>query len=398
MLTIPERYSINTTAFLHYWQEGTGKALLAKSGITPDIKNTEVLIPLLFETDTLGDKVAEELYFTNGFQSGFKTISSYLENGVPEADSENIHQLFSQFENRPEWVDETLLETGAALCRRCGLTAFNVLRDYSLMGGYESPAINKPLIFTGVLKKGAIKRLSETVEFWVNITGEGAMKQGNIGFTSTIHTRMIHSYSRLSILKTGTWESQKWGAPLNAWDMIATNLGFSIVFLVGLRKMGFEPTTTEIQGLFHFWKYVGYLLGIPVEHLPATEEQAIESLYYWTMTQGAGDEDSVALALALSNEPIQVNFPKYRWMRKLVKEMHLAYNYHLLGTYSCESLQLPKSRFSLPVKVAIRINKKWQRQALKSTANYQQQTLKGRNDQVRVSTIYRNSIQAKNEH
>ncbi len=57
------------------------------------------------------------------------------------------------------------------------------------MGGYESSAINKPLIYTQALKKGAAKRMAETVEFWVHVTGEDAMQRDGIGFKSAIKSK-----------------------------------------------------------------------------------------------------------------------------------------------------------------------------------------------------------------
>lgn len=388
----PQRFEINTTSFAHYWSEGAGKSLLEKLPGIPDLQQAEKLVPLLFEVDQLADRVVEELYFKNGFHHGDQALQQLLENGVRNEDSDNVKQLFSSLETIPDWVDEKLLAYGSDLSQRAGLASFIVLRNYSLMGGYESAAINKPLIFTGALKKGAVKRLSETVEFWVNITGSNALKRDEIGFKSIVRTRMIHAYSRLAILKSGSWENQKWGAPLNAWDMLATNLGFSLVYLVGLRKMGIEPSEKEIEGLFHFWKYVGYLLGIPVNLLPENEQQAIEQLYYWTMTQSAADADSIALAHALLNEPMQTKYPKIKWMRQLVQQTHLAYNYYLLGKYSCESLQLPASRFTWAMRYTVFLHRRFQKKADKSMEDYYEQVKKGRDAQVKVSRLYSENV------
>src|SRR5690606_6136957 len=129
----------------------------------------------------------------------------YLDNPIKESSIESVNQLFKSVKNEPIWLDKDLLEAGSALCRRAGASSLIVLRDYCLMGGYESAAINKPLIYTGALKKGAIKRLSETLEFWVNITDSGALEKDSIGFKSVIKTRLIHSYSRVAILNNLNW-------------------------------------------------------------------------------------------------------------------------------------------------------------------------------------------------
>ncbi|HBW81055.1 MAG TPA: DUF2236 domain-containing protein, partial [Sphingobacterium sp.] len=65
------------------------------------------------------------------------------------------------------------------------------------------------------------------------------------------------------MLKHGQWQTEKWGIPLNTWDMLATNLGFSLVYLTGLKRMKFNILKSEVDGLFHVWKFIGTLLGIP---------------------------------------------------------------------------------------------------------------------------------------
>lgn len=184
----------------------------------------------------------------------------------------------------------------------------------------------------------------------MQVTKAGGLEAGSEGLKQIFLTRMIHSYSRVSILKHTDWETSKWGIPINIWDMLATNLGFSLVFLVGLRRIGIHPSQEEIEGLFHFWKYIGVLLGIPAALLPDSEEDAIQALYFWTMTQREADEDSRALATALREEPIHANYPKNPLYRKMMREVHIFYNYYFLGEYSCQKLDLPKTtigRFGL---------------------------------------------------
>ena len=155
------------------------------------------------------------------------------------------------------------------------------------MGGYDFAFLNKPLIFTGALKKGAVKRLRDTLEFWIAVTRENALKPGSEAWKLIIRTRMMHSYARLSILKkVKDWNVEKWGIPINSWDMIATWLGFSLVFMQGLRKLNIHITEEEEKGVYHLWKYAGYLLGIPEEFLPGDRRDATCLLY----TSDAADE------------------------------------------------------------------------------------------------------------
>ena len=341
----PSRYKINTSSFAHYWQKGIGVELLAKLPQKPQIENADQFAPLLYQYDQRTDEVVKKVYQKIGFVKGHQALKDHL-NGIKNEDEEIqkiFDDYFAEIDFNPDWVDFDLINIGASLSKRAGVNALIVLRDYCLMGGYESSAINKPLIYTGALKKGAVKRLAETVDFWVNINGEDALQKGKQGFKDVFITRFLHSFSRVNILEKTDWDNNKWGAPLNYWDMLATHLGFSLVFVVGLRKLGMKIRDAEILGIFHQWKYISYLLGTPIELLPDTEKEAIESFYYWSMTQADGDEDSIALAKALYNEPLEAKYPSSLLQRKFIRLVNIYYCHYLLGEFSCEQLQIPKT-------------------------------------------------------
>lgn len=384
----PYRFKPNTTSFANYWDNGAGKKLLLKLGYYPLLEDAEKMIPYLFSWDKLGDQIIIDLYLSKGFRESNNSLNRYIDNSyLPTKEKEIWDDFFGKIELEPDWLDKDKIKNGSEFCRRSGLSALIVLRDYCLMGGYESAAINKPLIYTGVLKKGAVKRLTDTVEFWVQITKENGLDKDQEGFRQVFLTRMIHSYSRVNILEKTDWNSQKWGIPINIWDMLATNLGFSLVFLVGLKKIGIRPSQEELAGLFHFWKYVGYLLGIPTQLLPENENEAIEALYLWTMTQREGDEDSKALAEALRQEPIQANYPKNPLFRKMMREIHLYYNQFLLGEYSCKLLGLPETtigRFGI-----VNIWKARKQEGKITDENSRMKAIiDGGNEQERVRQIY----------
>lgn len=384
----PERYKINTTSFSYYWTKGIGAKLLDKLPNKPNLADADQYIPLLYQYDEACDRLVEHLHLKIGFTKGQQLIRDYLQDKTIES---VYDKLISDFMNtlaiEPQWLDWQKLQQGIALSQRSGLTGLVVLRDYCLMGGYESSSINKPLIFTGALKKGAVKRLTETVTFWVDITADQALRKGGIGFEAILLTRCIHSFARLNILKHGDWATDKWGIPLNTWDMLATNLGFSLVYLIGLKQMKFNILESEINGIMHLWKYIGSLLGIPLDLLPDTEEEAIKALYYWTMTQKEGDQDSIALAQALMEEPVHAAYPTSRFGRKLMREVHLYYNNYLLGNYSCNLLGLEKTTIGKIAYFNILKNKKENSQILKDKVR-QQQIRKGRKVHEGVKEIY----------
>jgi hypothetical protein len=169
--------------------------------------------------------------------------------------------------------------------------------------------------------------------------------------------------------------------------MLATNLGFSLVYLTGLKRMKFNILKSEVEGVFHLWKYIGSLLGIPMQLLPDSEDEAIEALYYWTMTQQSGDQDSLALAQALMQEPIEAAYPTNRWGRKLMREIHLYYNHYLLGDYSCSLLGLKKTVLGRIAYANILKNKK-ANSMINDSKWRKQQIAKGRKVHEGVKQIY----------
>ena len=343
---LPQRVTYPSPGFAHYWSQPVGAKMLQRLGIVPVQSEVEAYGQLLMDADELADEVMKEVYEKLGYQQASAMIEDALDNGIGGVNDAPVclQQLFAEVETIPAWLNTELLDAGSSFCRRTGSLGLTVLRNYCLMGGYESSAINKPLIYTGALKKGAAKRMAETIEFWVQVTGAGALQKGAVGYRSAIKLRLMHAYARVAVQRVPGWSNEQWGIPLNHADMVATNLGFSLVFMEGLKRLGYRPTAQEKSGVLHLWKYIGYLIGIPVEYLPDTEPQAIESLYKWTIAQPPADEDTRALAHALMDEPLKASFPVYRWQKKLLIKLHLGYNYYFLDDRACQTMGLPETR------------------------------------------------------
>src|SRR5690606_737645 len=115
----------------------------------------------------------------------------------------------------------------------------------------------------------------------MSVTAINGLKPKQAGIHAILTTRLIHSSSSLQIEKSTDWKSELWGRPINLWDMMATNLGFSIAFMDGLAKLKLPPSNEELSAVLHLWKYAGYLIGIPLDLLPDTPEQAAKQLYLW---------------------------------------------------------------------------------------------------------------------
>ncbi|MEO6681524.1 MAG: oxygenase MpaB family protein [Ginsengibacter sp.] len=331
--------------FKNYWENGNGKKMIEWSGAEVSLKDFDQYAPLYHKADELGDQVVNEFYAIKPYAEASKEMESYLRTGIPQhaVVPDSVCKLIEYSETLPAWINQKLLQLGAENCMRSGLSAFISLRDYTLLGGYYYAYLNKPLVFTGALKKGAMKRLSETLDFWINVSRYDAMKIHRKGYEYAVKTRLIHSYARLKLKQHYTgWDNETMGEPLNLWDMTATSNGFSLVYLHGLYKLGMDISKEEELGVFHLWKYIGYLLGIPPEILPDNKKEAVERFYLWTSIQPPADEDSVMLAQTLVQESLENPILKYTFQRKLLRYIHISSAEFLLDEEVKKALQIPK--------------------------------------------------------
>lgn len=353
----------DSSHFQDFWTKGNGKQLQQWSNANLNFTDFEKFAPFYYRCDDLGDKVVKDIYLKKSFKKATSEIENYIKNGVDFNDPnipESVKKLFQQTQEVPTWVDWNLIESGAGLCRRSGLNSLIVLRDYTLMGGYDNAYLTKPLIHTGALKKGAVKRLADTLNFWVNVTRNNALQPHQKGYEMAIKTRLIHSYSRLMILeKSKDWDTEKYGLPINTWDMVATYIGFSLVFLHGLKKMDIHISEEEEKGHFMLWKYIGHLIGIPENLLPNTKKEATESFYLWTSIQPSSDKDSVLLAQSLLDENLEATFLKYHFQRKTLRNLHASMNWFLLDKEVNERLKITKVKFPNAFANMIRFRNRW---------------------------------------
>ncbi|WEK68253.1 MAG: oxygenase MpaB family protein [Candidatus Chryseobacterium colombiense] len=373
--------------FKDFWTKGNGKQLIEFSGAEVSFNDFEKFAPYFYHVDEVGDQVVKDIYFTKKFHEASKEIEHYIRNGVSESDDvpESVKKLFLQTQTIPDWLDYDLITSGAELCMRSNLDSLISLRDYCLIGGYDYAYLNKPLIVTEALKKGAVKRLSETLDFWVNATRYNALEIHAKGYEFAIKTRLIHSYARLSIKKHyKDWDTENWGKPINSWDMMATYIGFSLVFLHSLHKLGNAFSEKEEKGIFHLWKYVGYLLGIPEPLLPNDKKQATEYFYLWTSVQPPADKDSVLLAHSLLNESLENPILKYQFQRKNLRYLHICCTWFLLDDEVCKRLQIPdvSNRKVFP-KTKWAVNKIYNK-----LVSRQARINKGNKDQMKVLNDY----------
>jgi hypothetical protein len=262
--------------------------------------------------------------------------------------------LVEQLRTVPLWVDTKMLSLGSRTARRAGPIAGIVLSGFSLMGGYRSSAVVKPLMMTGKLRYEASRRLTDTGRFVVAVTEPDGLHAPGDGFRACARVRRLHARIRSHLARSPQWQPESWGLPINQADMLGTNLLFSMGFLLGARALGMSFARDEAESVIHLWRYIGYLLGIDESLLPANEREAERIMYLVAASQPPADGDSIELARALHCEPLErAKDDRQRQKARVEMAVRGSLSRFLLGDSVADELGLPKSPLDLGVRGVI---------------------------------------------
>jgi hypothetical protein len=151
---------------------------------------------------------------------------------------EPLGSLFAQVGTLPLWVEWDELNLGGATTLRCGIFSILALLCYALPLAYASSQGNKPLAHSGRLVNYAHRRITETGRFILETCHRDGLRRWSGGFKLTLTGRIMHAHVRRTLLRSGTWHTDIWGAPINQVDMAGTTLLLSVMVLAALRRMG----------------------------------------------------------------------------------------------------------------------------------------------------------------
>ena len=251
----------------------------------------------------------------------------------------------------PFWADLRRARAGGEVLLRTGFLGGLVLGFRSLIGGYCSPAGNKPLVFSGRLQQAAPRRLSETARFVSLVYQPGSLGPGAPGWVAAARVRLMHAQIRRLLRSSPRWRAGEWGEPINQLDMAGTVLLFSLALVDGLRTLGVRIGQPACEDVLHLWRVGGWVLGVDPELLCATEPEARLLWELLEATQEAPDADSRELARALIESPVhEARSPAER--ARAERFLPLAYGLGrcLIGDARADALGYPRTlwRFAAP--------------------------------------------------
>lgn len=324
-----------------------------KGDATPLPEHVQQVAEAMYTGDPLADSwIAHAKTLKPG--AGMQLLEQALDKGLDSVEGapQELQALFEHIERIPSWLDPYLLEVGAKAYQRNGRTGLSAMNNVGLMGGYYASAVIKPLMYTGRLDDRANKRVSETTKFTVDVSQPGAMQRFAPGFRAAVKVRMMHAMARAMVASVDSWEEENWGVPINQPGMLGTNLLFSYSYISCCAAMGCRFNQEEREGILHLWRYVGYLMGVDENSLPATEREAAMTSYLIGSVQAPPDKDSRALAQALHIVPLErANTPWQRVKAKVEMSINAGMTRLFMGDDIANQLGLPGqySRYLIPL-------------------------------------------------
>jgi len=305
----------------------------------------ERLVPYLDRKDPPADEVVAALAGMDRV-SRERAIDTALDGGthlVPHP----LRELVAAASVVPPWVDWERHRRAHDVFLRPGLLGGIVLGLRSLVYGYAAPAGNKPLVFSGRLKERSARRLAETGKFVTAVTALDGLRPGALGWKLVLRVRLMHAEVRRLLLASDRWSYEAYREPINQHDMLATILLFSNVFIDGVRLFGVHVTAAEADDYQHLFRWVGELIGVEPELLPATHAEATRLARFIRLTQGPPDDDSRELVSALIEGPLrQAETPRER--RNAERQVAVARGLcrSLIGDELADELHLPRDYHS----------------------------------------------------
>jgi hypothetical protein len=269
-LGVPTRYGSAPE-----WSERFARPILALAGAHARMRGEELedLKAALMRRDELAAAFVRAVRDEHAVtMPQFRTALAGGVDAVPDAPAP-LRTLFAALEDRPAWVDDALLEQGAAAARRVGKDGFDILAFGSLLGGYRSGGALQPLVRSGRIAEETLKRIGETGQWWLAVTAPGGMARTGAGWQLSVHVRVMHAFVNYQLERDPGWDWDFRGVPINQHDQAGTIGSFSTSYLLQARALGIRIPHGDAAAIMHLWSYVGWLMGVEERWLPRTERQ-----------------------------------------------------------------------------------------------------------------------------
>ena len=255
----------------------------------------------MYRSDDAADRAAADLLAMPGGWRLLDHVLSDVHKNWAEA-PESLQQLLAPLIDPPSWYAPEVVDSGARAWWRFGSVQAITLYQ-SLLYGYQSPGLSRPLALTGRLTSGTSDRLAETGRWIVSATSPGGMAPGARGWAASVRIRMVHALVRRHLLTAEGWDQQSWGVPINqSYSALTISGGFLVLPLVVAADLGISYSSAELEAIAHQWRWIGFVMGVADELLPHNYREAQEMFDIAGRLEIDSDSNSHTLTDALLRE------------------------------------------------------------------------------------------------
>lgn len=306
---------------------------------------------LRHETDPLADEaIAQIITIENAAHA---TLRPYIIRfGHEQELTPESRQILQKFKDEsvklPDWANAKKMALGAEVFGDYGemivLSLFCAALPlcYSCANGAEVLYSTKRLTSEALDYRIYNERIMKTAQFIMNVMAPGGFIGNNNALQTVQEIRLIHGSIRYYLVnRAESWDTAKYGAPINQEDLTGTLMSFSYVSIDALAKMGMELSADQAEAFQHLWSVVGYVLGVKPELIPQSVDDARLITKVILTDQGAESEAGTTLAAAL------VGYMDEVLLHNHLTTVTLIMIRYLIGDTKADLLGIPKKRSGL---------------------------------------------------
>ncbi len=239
------------------------------------------------EGDTLADESLQAILRTDEsrvIRTLFRSMNA--NDTVPPATHfPELAHFFESTNALPPGVDLARVHRGEDVFIRNVYLASVALLTKSLPEGYAAPNLAIILNISGELRTHTFRRLLATLQTVINVSScHGFQSQGRAVITAQ-KLRLLHAGIRHLTVRYRPEYTATYGVPANQEDMLGTIMGFSLLVLRGLRRLGAHLPRKDEEDFLYLWLVFARMMGIypqsdpnDLSYLPADVDDA-EAFY-----------------------------------------------------------------------------------------------------------------------
>ncbi|MCF1751672.1 oxygenase MpaB family protein [Mariniradius sediminis] len=189
---------------------------------------------------------------------------------------ELVKEYFLFFHAKPDFIDRTRTAAAQDFFQKNSNLYLSLLGFYSLPYCYAFADGAQVLVRSKRITEEIGVRLSETALFLMDAFYPGIFLTNDQKLITLAKVRLTHAFSRYFVARYAKDWNPDWGIPINQEDLIGTNLAFSLMVMRGMEKLDRFPGKDSLEDLLHYWKLIGFYLGLEIDYWPETAKEAFE--------------------------------------------------------------------------------------------------------------------------